>query len=116
MQHSKSKVSADGRQVADVERRTLDLLLRASELEATRPIDAEELRFKSSLCVFLSRCEKESLQKVCEVPCKLKSLSRQRQHLSLCAALLRWLPLLVVTSLAQTGLKRSMCVLTWRIR
>jgi hypothetical protein len=63
---------SESRQVADVERRTLDLLLRASELESTRPIEAEELRFKASLCGFLCRCEKESLHKVCEVPCKLK--------------------------------------------
>ena len=45
-----------------LEQRTLDLLHRAT---ATADLmEAEELRFKSSLCLFLSRSEPKSLQKV----------------------------------------------------
>lgn len=45
-----------------LERRTLDLLSQATA--SADSIEAEELRFRSSLCLFLSRCELTSLQKV----------------------------------------------------
>jgi hypothetical protein len=45
-----------------LERRTLDLLSQATA--SADFIEAEELRFRSSLCLFLSRCELTSLQKV----------------------------------------------------